>query len=63
MTSKIKRKYTPCYTVLRVENPCVLGVFEYLDQAEVFAENVQKIYNDYDTPLTVKIQPSDYCHF
>jgi len=63
MTSKVKRKYTSCYTVIRVENPCVLGVFEFLEQAEVFAENVQKIYKDYDTPLTVKIQPSDYCHF
>jgi hypothetical protein len=60
---KPRRKYTPCWSVVRIESPHVLAVFEYLETAEVYAAKIQEEYNNRELPLTVQIQPADYCHF
>lgn len=58
-----RRKFTPCWAVIRLNPAHVLAVFEYLDQAEIYAEKVQADYNTRELDLSVQVQPSDYCHF
>jgi hypothetical protein len=64
----VRRKFTPCWVVVRISeeenaHPHVLAVFEYLEQAEVYAEKCNDEYKSRELPLITQIQPADYCHF
>jgi hypothetical protein len=66
MTAKVRRKYIPCYVVLRLAKedsypPHVMGVFEHFDQAEVLVSKYDEEYKKADLGLYCEIQPADYC--
>jgi hypothetical protein len=66
MTAKVRRKYIPCYVVIRLAKedslpPHVMGVFEHFDQAEVMVDKYNDEYKRTDVGLYCEIQPSDYC--
>lgn len=63
---KTRRKYIPCYVVLRMSNetdhrPHVLGVYEHFDQAECCVDKNNAVYKEHNVPLYCEIQPADYC--
>ncbi len=64
---KFKRKYTPCWVVLRVDSngdsPHVLNVFQDLEQAEYFAGACDFEYEQKQLPLHTTIQASDFCAY
>ena len=63
MTKIPRKKYNPCWAVIR-ENPAhVLAVFEDLEMADAYAEKCNQEYDSKKVPLHATVQPSDYCHF
>lgn len=64
---KFKRKYTPCWVVLRVDaegnNAHVLSVFQDLEQADYYATACQFEYDERRINLSTQIQASDFCAF
>ena len=58
----IKRKFTPCYVVVRLgdENPHVLGAYEDINQAENTMDKYNELYKKQDLPLFCEIQPTDF---
>lgn len=66
MTTKVRRKFIPCYVVVRLAKedsypPHVMGVFEHIEPAETMMDKYNDEYKRTDVPLYCEIQPSDYC--
>ena len=59
----IRRKYIPCWVVIRESPAHVLAAFEDLEMAEVYASKCNAYYKEKQLPLKALVQPTDFCHF
>lgn len=59
---KVKRKFTPCYAVLRTgdNTPHVLGVYESIDDAENTMDKFNELYQKRGLELSCEVQATDF---